>query len=234
MSQEVLRTGRPRARRGEGQRLRDEIVAAASSLLADLGDANQLSMRAVAAAVGVTPPSIYRHFADKQALLVAVLDERWAQLGETLARAAAEVDDPFEALRRIGRAYIRFAEEHPGHYRVLFSAAAPAGVSRERAQHPGGASYSLLVDAVQRCLDAGALAPPERSSGFLAAQIWICGHGMVDLRIGQRFPFPWPEADQLLDAVLADLGLSVPASAPPAKKVGASKAKANERGRSRR
>ena len=49
-------TGRQRARRGEGHRLRHDLVAAASSLLAELGDANQLSMRTVAAAAVVTPP----------------------------------------------------------------------------------------------------------------------------------------------------------------------------------
>src|SRR5438270_1431401 len=71
---------RRRARRGEGHRLRGEIIAAASGLLADLGDPNQLSMRAVAAASRVTTPSIYRNFADKQALLAAVLETRWAEL----------------------------------------------------------------------------------------------------------------------------------------------------------
>lgn len=210
MSQELVGDGRPRAPRGEGHRLRGEIIAAASSLLAQLGDANQLSMRAVAAAVGVTPPSIYRHFPGKQALLIAVLEERWDELNAALATAGAEVEDPFKALRHIGLAYVAFAQDHPGHYRVLFSAAAPAGVSSERAQHPGGATFSILVDAVQRCLDAGASAPPERSSWFLATEIWICGHGLVDLRIGQRFPFPWPPAEQLLDALLADLGLFAP------------------------
>jgi AcrR family transcriptional regulator len=195
--------------------LRGEIVAAASMLLADLGDANQLSMRAVAAAVGVTPPSIYRHFADKQALLVAVLDERWAELTGVLAEAAAGVDDPFARLRRIGSTYLRFAETHPGHYRVLFSAAAPAGISQERAAHPGGPAFTLLVDSVQHCVDAGAPVSAGRSSWFLAAQIWICGHGLVDLRIGQRFPFPWPAAEDLLDALLADLGLLGPADPGP-------------------
>ena len=206
-------TRRQRARRGEGHRLRGELVSAASRLLAGLGDANQLSMRAVAEAAGVTPPSIYRHFADKQALLVAVLEERWAELHHALESAL--VDDPFESLRRVCIAYVRFAEENPGHYRVLFSAAAPAGISEDRAHHPGSPSFFVLVDAVQRCLDAGAAAPPERNSWFIAAQVWIFGHGFVDLRLGQRFPFPWPPTDKLVDALLGDLGLSRPRQARP-------------------
>src|SRR6266571_7635814 len=153
----------PRARRrapkGEGHRLRGEIIAAASDLLADLGDPNQLSMRAVASAAGVTPPSIYRNFADKQALLVAVLETRWAELVRVMTEAATEVDDPFESLRRMSRAYLRFAEEHPGHYQVLFRTPAHAGITEGSPQHPAAPGFLVLVDAIQRCLDAGASTP---------------------------------------------------------------------------
>ena len=163
----------------------------------------------VAASAGVTPPSIYRHFADKQSLLVAVLEERWSELYDRLAQAVT--DEPFASLRQICLAYVRFAEEHPGHYRVLMSAAAPAGITEDRSQHPGAPTFFLLVDAIQRCLECGATVAAGRDSWFLAAQVWISGHGLVDLRIGQRFPFPWPPEETLLDALLADLGLSGPA-----------------------
>ena len=125
-----------------------------------------------------------------------------------LVGAAGEADDPFEALRRFCLAYVRFAEERSGHYRVLFSAAAPAGVTDDPASHPGAPTFLALVELVQACLDAGAEPQPGRDSWFLALQIWLSGHGLVDLRIGQRFPFPWPPGETLLDAVLADLRLS--------------------------
>lgn len=204
---------RTRARKGEGHLLRRELVNAASDLLGDLGDPNLLSIRAVAATAGVTPPSLYRHFAGKQALLVAVLEERWAELHALTDAAAASADDPFAALRRWCLAYLRYAEERPGHYRVLFSAAAPAGVGDDPAHHPGGPTYYALVSTVQRCLDAGAAADAARDSWFLALQLWLSGHGMVDLRIGQRFPFPWPPVETVLDAVLVDLGLAGPPGA---------------------
>ena len=65
---------RARARRGEGPRLREEILAAATRLLAETGDEEAVSIRAVAEAVGVTPPSIYLHFADKTELIFAVCE----------------------------------------------------------------------------------------------------------------------------------------------------------------
>jgi len=199
---------RIRARRGEGYRLRGELVEAASALLVELGDPNRLSVRAVAAAAGVTPPSIYRHFADKQALLVAVLVERWAELHDLVVAAAAETDDALDALRRFCLAYVRFAEERPGHYRMLFSTAAPAGITDDIAGHPGAPTFLALVGLVERCLTEGVAANRGRDSWFLAMQLWLSGHGLVDLRLGQRFPFPWPPSEVLLDAVLSDLGLA--------------------------
>ncbi len=200
---------RPRARKGEGHLLRQELIAAASDILGELGDPNQLSMRAVAAAVGVTPPSIYRHFEDRQALLVAVVTDRWQELNDLLDRAG-KAEDPFDALRQRCLAYLAFAEERPGHYRVLFSAPAPAGITDDPAQHPAAPTFLSLVEAVQACLDDGAQPEPDRDAWFLALQVWLSGHGLVDLRIGQRFPFPWPPAETLLDAALVDLGLARP------------------------
>jgi len=55
-----------RRRRGTGHELREVVIAVATDLLAELGDVEALTMRAVATAAGVTPPSVYRHFPDKQ------------------------------------------------------------------------------------------------------------------------------------------------------------------------
>jgi AcrR family transcriptional regulator len=63
---------RRRAARGSGEQLREEILNAATDLLLETGHAKDVSIRSVAQRVGVTPPSIYLHFADKDALLDAV------------------------------------------------------------------------------------------------------------------------------------------------------------------
>ncbi len=201
---------RKRNQRGQGGRLRAELIAAASALLAERGDPDQLSIRAVATAAGVTPPSIYLHFADRKSLLRAVVEERFREFDRQLDDAAAGSHDAFDALRRRCRAYFRFAKQHPGHYRVLFSATAlgPKGVGTYgKTDHPGAASFFALVDAVQRCLDAGASAAADRGSFFLAIQLWAWMHGIIDLRISKP-EMPWPASGTLLDATLSDLGLS--------------------------
>ena len=66
MSVQPLR--RRRAPRGSGEQLREEILDATTELLLETGHAKAVSIRSVAQRVGVTPPSIYLHFADKDAL----------------------------------------------------------------------------------------------------------------------------------------------------------------------
>jgi len=68
---------RQRNQRGQGARLREELIEVASDLLAERGDPDRLSIRAVAAAAGVTPASIYLHFVDRTSLLRAVVAERF-------------------------------------------------------------------------------------------------------------------------------------------------------------
>ena len=76
---------RSRSRRGEGEHLRDEILAAAERILIETNDQSALSIRAIAAAVGVTPPSIYLHFADRNDLVFAVCERHAEQLDRAMA-----------------------------------------------------------------------------------------------------------------------------------------------------
>jgi hypothetical protein len=95
-----------------------------------------------------------------------------------------------KSLCRLGHAHLRFAEEHPGHYQVLFRTAAPAGITEGSAEHPAAPGFFILVESVQRCLDAGVRPPGGRDATFLAVQVWLFLHGLIDLRIVQQFPFP--------------------------------------------
>src|SRR5262249_11874316 len=111
---------RPRARRGEGERLRADILAAAERLLIERGDEDAVSIPAVAEAVGVSPPAIYLHFADKAELIFAVCEEQFRALDRAVERAARRAKDPLESLRRRGQAYVKFGRDHPEQYRILF------------------------------------------------------------------------------------------------------------------
>jgi AcrR family transcriptional regulator len=92
---------RSRSRRGQGEQLRDEILAAAERILIETNDQTALSIRAIAAAVGVTPPSIYLHFADRNDLVFAVCERHALHLEQAMASAAEGIADPWERIRRL-------------------------------------------------------------------------------------------------------------------------------------
>src|SRR5215471_7451264 len=104
---------RRRNPRGQGERLREEIVDAASALLAESGDVKHLTLRGVARRVGIAAPSVYLHFPDVEHLALAVTERRFPELGAAIAAGAYGIRDPVEALVAGSLAYCRFAVEHP-------------------------------------------------------------------------------------------------------------------------
>jgi AcrR family transcriptional regulator len=204
-------TRRARARRGEGELLRAEIMAAAEKLLIQTGDEGAVSIRAIADAAGVTPPSIYLHFADKTELLAAVCEARFQDFDRYLEEASAGIDDPLEALRARGRAYVRFGLENPEHYRILFMTRPGSERPQQGIEHlPGMTAFSHLVENVARGMDAGVITPGDPF--LVATGLWSNVHGVTSLLIA-RPDFPWPDLDRLMDHVL---GVAVRGLQPPA------------------
>ncbi|HEV2761075.1 MAG TPA: TetR/AcrR family transcriptional regulator [Acidimicrobiales bacterium] len=193
-------TRRARARRGEGERLRAEILAAAERLLIKTGDEGAVSIRAIADAAGVTPPSIYMHFADKTELLAAVCQARFHDLDRVMEEAAAKAGNAFEALWARGRAYVRFGLDNPEHYRILFmTRPGPERPAKDEGDLPGLTAFSHLVEEVARCMDAGSLAAGDPF--LVATGLWTGVHGITSLLIA-RPDFPWPDVDRLLGHVM--------------------------------
>jgi AcrR family transcriptional regulator len=197
---------RRRNARGEGELLRREILDAATRIIGRMGDAEALSIRALSDEVGVTPPSIYRHFDDKTAILRAVVEERFLSFAQRMDAAEKGSRSPFTALRRRCEAYLRFADEEPGHYRVLFSAASlgPIHIGVTDRPHPGAPSFLALVESVRRCIAAGAR--PGGDATFVAIMLWSTLHGFADLRIGKP-EMAWPSPQRVINDLLRRLRL---------------------------
>jgi AcrR family transcriptional regulator len=197
---------RTRARRGEGALLREELLTAADALLIETASEEAVSIRAIAERVGVTPPSIYRHFADKDQLLFAVCERTFRQLDDAMEQAADGLDDPFDALVVRGITYVRFGLDHPEHYRVLFMSHVkdhPAEVVDDRLSSEaiqGSEAFNHLVDAAARVLGR-----KRRPSAIeLASEIWAFVHGLTSLRI--TFPtMPWPPVEDQISSYTSGL-----------------------------
>lgn len=191
---------RTRSRRGEGSKLREVILDAAERLVIEARDADAVSMRAVADAVGVTPASIYLHFSDKEELIRAVCERSFAAFDEVVEQAGKTTDDPVESLRRRARAYVQFGLDNPEQYRILFMGkVGSVGESIDVSKMPGSFAFLHLVEAVERAINAGAFRPGLEPF-LVATGFWTAAHGMTSLLISLP-TFPWPDVDILVDHV---------------------------------
>ena len=204
---------RSRNPRGEGGRLRGELVSATSTLLETISGEEALSLRAVARQAGVAPQSVYLHFADRRELMTAVYVARFGELSAELAAAAAAAGtgSPRARLAAICHAYCAYGVRHPRRYRVLFGTAGASGW--EPQAMPGMATWDLFRTAVRDCLDP---AVDDASVARTAVCIWAALHGLLTLR-RDRPSFPWPDLNTLTDTLLtAHLPAPGPQSAPDA------------------
>lgn len=139
---------RARNPRGEGTRLRDEIVDAAISLIEEPGGgASALTLRAVARRAGISAPSIYAHFDDLAAIADAVLAQSFDELHTAVAKADTGADDPVDRVIAMALAYVEFAWERRARYAFMFTA---EGYSPTAVR-----SYELLRQAIADCVAAG-------------------------------------------------------------------------------
>lgn len=169
---------RRRSRRGEGDRLRAEIVEAVNRLLDTWGGDEKLTMRAVAQEVGVAAPSIYLHFSDKASLVAAALADKYAQLAAAMEAAAAAVEPgPRKRLTAQVHAYCEFAMANPGHYRMMYEIRQTTITEGGSGNHPARHVSDLLRSELVACTEAGyPLALPLYQA---AHTLWAGLHGLV-------------------------------------------------------
>lgn len=191
------RSTRARNPRGSGTRLRGEIVAAAATLIARTGSDQAVTLRSVAREVGISAPSIYGHFSDRDAIVEAVVSESLEQLHLAVADAVAAHADPVEGLYAGCSAYVEFGISEPARYRVLFGWSRPKGQSPQ-SDTRGLAAFNTLVTNLESCVDAG---KSTSTDTFVdAVSIWTSLHGQVMLRADLP-EFPWPSTDTVSEMV---------------------------------
>ena len=179
--------------------LRQRIIDAAIAELAQPEDPEVLSLRAVARRVGISPPAVYGHFANRQQVVKAVIAELFARLAEACDAAAGLHRAPRHRLRARGTAYARFGLDHPGLYKLLFEGRGLAQLDDPDVAALGAPILAGVVDDLRTLgLDA------EAADGT-GLRLWEALHGAVSLRINKP-GLPWPvierEVRELLDLLL--------------------------------
>jgi AcrR family transcriptional regulator len=182
---------RPRNRRGEGSRLRDDILAGAAAILDETGDGQAVTLRAVARRVGISAPSIYPHFGDRDAILLALTRAAFADLADRLRAAEAEA-----GLTAVCDAYLDYAATHPERYRLMFggvwnaSQAVRAGsLTAADATALGQNVLQVVVDSLDACVRSGRSTSTDTFADAVA--LWLGLDGLARQRTVSA-AFPWP------------------------------------------
>jgi AcrR family transcriptional regulator len=150
---------------------RQTILSAAVKELAH-GGIRDLSLRNIAASLGLAPNAIYRYFLDRRALEAALANEAARQL-ELALRKAAEGCEPVTAIREMSSAYIKFARHNRHLYEVMMSLHAP---EHDATSHQS--LWAFTVEQVQR------IAGSDRAAQASVA-LWAFLHGAVALEAAQ-------------------------------------------------
>ena len=210
------RARKPRGRYHHGE-LRTALLEEAAAVVESEG-ITALSLRDLARRLGVSHAAPAHHFADRAALVVELARDGFERFAAALETAGAQGRDPLDRLRRIGEAYVRFAIDHPGRFRVMFGPElsddgpmpAPLAEASER-------SYQVVVAALETVL-ARWPAGRRPSTDAVAFTCWTIGHGAATLWLDGpiRRKAPPSEARALFELrYAATLDLLVGALAPP-------------------
>lgn len=156
--------------------LRTALVEAGLTALETtaIGD---LSLRQLARDVGVSATAVYRHFPDKQALLGALAQAGLDQLGQAqqAAAAATSADDMFAAT---GRAYVRWALDHPALFRLVFG----------QCHRVGEAVFGENTAAHLLRSQVASYSAADADTQRLMIQAWAVVHGLAMLMLDGQLP----------------------------------------------
>ncbi len=173
--------------------VRERIIEAARQLFVDQGY-DAVSLRKIADSIGYTAPALYTHFHDKTDIMRAICREDFSALAATFARIG-RTTNPVERILKAGMAYVRFAVEHPNHYRLMFMSPHPEGLAPEpedlaKIGDPDLDGYAFLRHAVDEAVKQGKIREAYADADLVAQVLWAGVHGVVSLQITHKHD-PW-------------------------------------------
>ncbi len=161
--------------------LRVALLDEAAAMIAE-GGAASVTMRALGQRLGVSRAALYRHFADKTALLVAVAAAGFDRLKDRLQTIDADAPrSSVERLRRMGEAYVRFALENPAHYRLMYGKEMLTREDLPELREAAEALFEQFVDVIRAHQRSGTIKRQNPQAQAYVA--WSAVHGLASLVI---------------------------------------------------
>lgn len=173
--------------------LRAALIDAALTLVGE-GAGEAMSLREAARRAGVSATAVYRHFADKDALLGAVATAGLARLGAAQRAAYDAAGGGAAGFNATGVAYVRFALANPALFRLIF--AQPAGDATAQDKGSGGDDDAMTF----LLANAAALAPVGVDGRVFALQAWSVAHGLAMLMLDGAVPVDEALIARVVDA----------------------------------
>jgi AcrR family transcriptional regulator len=202
--------------------LRNALLRAAIEVMAEKG-VSQFSLSELARSVGVTPAAAYKHFADKDSLLLELAQHGFAELRQAFERVAPKAKPASNARQAkqrfelIGEAYLKFGLKEPALFQLIFGKGASPfrqGISSSGERTPTFAYFAEALDALH---EFGLIAePPTAHDQWFA---WSAIHGATELLIAgvSGLATPKEAAGIITDAVVRSLVGSSKSTAAVAK-----------------
>ncbi|HVT92120.1 MAG TPA: TetR/AcrR family transcriptional regulator [Bryobacteraceae bacterium] len=158
--------------------LRAALIEAGLKIIEEKG-VRALTLRELAARVGVSRMAPYRHFPDKEALLGAICEAGFSEFADSLESARNSAGPDFAArLSAMAVAYVRFAAGHRAHYEVMFA------VRRE--SEATARSFEILRETIEEGQRNGEVREGDPTD--LARVVWTVVHGISTLHLDREFP----------------------------------------------
>ena len=178
------------------------LVLDAAIAIIELEGAESLSMREVARRAGVSHQAPYHYFGDRSGIFAAISEEGFTGLAQAF-RDVHETEMPATKAGFI--AYLNFAREHVGHFRVMFRNDICGVATHARTQTAADSAFDELRLMVSRI--TGPEIDPNKAFTF-AAMLWSLSHGLATLVIDGPLPNKVPPGTDLESQIQAVIDLS--------------------------
>lgn len=182
--------------------LRQALVDQALITIRDRG-VEALTLREVGAKLRVSRTALYRHFADKNALLAAVATEGFRTFRDALVDGWTRGGHGRVGLETMGESYVQFALAHPSHYRVMFGGFVSKVACDPNLEVEAGSAFGVLVDAIVELQQQGLVRYGD--SQALAVFVWASTHGIAMLAIDGQLSWPGASVDALVKSTIVTM-----------------------------
>jgi AcrR family transcriptional regulator len=163
--------------------LRNALLQGAIAHIRDQGVQN-LSLRDLARELGVSHAAPYRHFADKQVLLVTIAEDGYAQLLASMERSMGAVENVLAQLEELAWAYVGFSLNNPVQAEVMFGTELSERSRFPTLEAAADQVFALAQTTIERGQRQGVIV--EGSSALLGATAWSMVHGLAMLLNSKR------------------------------------------------